>query len=515
MIDSSSRKWRPVFPLVCLMLMPSVVRAFTFNEVVDQARTLSTSEYTAPEPAPQFLRDLSYSRYQSIQFRPESSIWRNSGSPFQIMMVQPGSVYSHAVELNVVDGKGVRAVPFRKSDFSYPDEELGKRVPADLGYAGFKLTYPLENPESSNQFLVFGGASYFRGVGKGQVFGLSGRAVTVNTGLPSGEEFPSFTKFWLVRPANDAEKMVIFGLLDGPSLTGAYRFTVSPGKNTVIDVDARLFYRNDVEQPGLAPLTSMFYYGENSLKPRGQWRPEVHDSDGLVIHDQATGEWLWRPLVNPEKLRLSYHTVERLAGFGLMQRDQQFNSYEDNEARYENRPSGWVEPKGDWGSGQVALVEIPSKSEANDNIVAFWTPDEPALAGDADKLSYRLHFGQPGISQQPAGHATATFIGGSEGADATENAFRFVIDFEDGPLDPLGADAAVISNVSGGEGVEVLEHFVQYVEAKDVWRLSVLARPDRSKGLSLRGFLSLDGEPLTETWTYELGVGSALRQQPE
>lgn len=513
MIDS--RKLRPVFPLLCLMLMPSGVWAFTFNDVVNQARTLSTSQYSAPEQVPQFLQDLSYSRYQSIQFRPESRIWRASDSPFQVMMMQPGSVYSHAVQLNIVDSEGVREIPFSKSDFSYPDEEFGKRIPADLGYSGFKLTYPLNNPDAADQFLVFAGASYFRGVGRGQVFGLSGRAVTVDTGLPSGEEFPAFTKFWLVRPGNDAEKMVVLGLLDGPSLTGAYRFTVSPGDNTVMDVDARLFYRNDVEQPGFAPLTSMFYYGENSRKPRGQWRPEVHDSDGLLIHDKATGEWLWRPLVNPEKLSLSYHNVERLAGFGLMQRDQHFKSYEDSEAFYESRPSAWVEPKGDWGSGQVALIEIPSKSEANDNIVAFWTPDEPARAGDAVKLSYSLHFGQPGVSQQPGGHTTATFIGGSEGAVASENAYRFVIDFQDGALDSLASDAAVISNVSGGEGVEVLEHFVQYVKAKDAWRLSVLAQSNPSESLTLRGFLSLDGEPLTETWTYELGADSALRQQPE
>lgn len=511
----NSRKWWPVFPFFCLTLLPTGIQALAFDEVVGQARALATSEYTAPEPAPQFLRDLSYSTYQSIRFQPESSVWRKSGSPFQIMMMQPGSVYSHAVELNVVDSEGVREIPFRKGDFSYPDEELEKRIPADLGYSGFKLTHSLESPESFDQFLVFGGASYFRSVGKGQVFGLSGRGVAVDTGLPSGEEFPSFTKFWLVRPAKDADKMVIFGLLDGPSLTGAYRFTVAPGENTVIDVDARVFYRNNVEQIGLAPLTSMFYYGENSVKPQGQWRPEVHDSDGLVIHDRATGEWLWRPLDNPEKLRLSYHSVERLAGFGLMQRDQHFKSYEDNEARYESRPSAWVEPKGDWGSGQVALVEIPSKSEANDNIVAFWTPDEPALAGDAAKFSYRLHFGQPEINQQPGGRATATFIGGSGEAVANENAYRFVIDFEGGPLDSLGVDAAVTSNVSGGEGVEVLEHFVHYVEAKDVWRLSVLAQSDPSKSLTLRGFLGVDGEPLTETWTYELGVDSALRQQPE
>ncbi|HTN34115.1 MAG TPA: glucan biosynthesis protein G [Marinobacter sp.] len=507
-------KYRFFLLTVWLLTIPGVSQAFEFEDVIRKAQKLAEAGYVAPEPVPQFLRDLTYSQHEAIRFRTDSSLWHESGSRFQVSMIPPGNFYSHAVGLNVVDQEGVHNVPFQKDEFVYPNEDLQTRVPADLGFAGFELTYPLENPDARDQFLVFGGASYFRGTGAGQQFGLSARGVAINTGLPSGEEFPSFTEFWLVRPSPKASSMVVYALLDGPSLTGAYQFIITPGEKTRIEAKATLFFRNNVQQPGLAPLTSMFYYGENSLKPLGEWRPEVHDSDGLLIHDGATGEWLWRPLENPKKLRLSYHQVQNLQGFGLMQRDQSFQSYEDNKLRYERRPSTWVEADQSWGSGNVVLVEIPTGSEDNDNIVAFWTPDKTVKKGDSIKLNYTLVFGQPDIASEPTGHVAQTFVGRNDRSSSNKDAYRFVVDFEGDKLSALKPNAAVVSSVSSGETGEVLEHFVQYVEATKAWRLSFLARPEANKALSLRGFLSLDGKPLTETWTYELGADNELRKQP-
>jgi glucans biosynthesis protein len=499
--------------IVCLLVLPGISQAFEFKDVVDKAQKLAQTSYVAPEPVPQFLQDLSYTQHQAIRFQPEASLWHESGSRFQVSMIPPGSFYSHAVDLNVVDREGAHQVPFKKEDFVFPSEDLQTRVPADLGYAGFKLTYPTGNAKNRSQFLVFGGASYFRGVGEGQQFGLSGRGVAINTGLPSGEEFPSFTGFWLVRPSPGANSIAVYALLDGPSLTGAYKFIITPGAATQIKTEARLFFRNDVQQPGFAPLTSMFFYGENSLRPFGEWRPEVHDSDGLLVHDGGTGEWLWRPLENPKKLKLSFHQVQKLQGFGLIQRDQSFRSYEDNKLKYEKRPSAWVETSQNWGSGHVVLVEIPTGSEDNDNIVAFWTPDKAVKKGDSLELNYTLTFGQPDISHEPGGHVAQTFVGREDGGDKGD-AYRFIVDFQGEKLSSLKQNAAVVGSVSGGDGVEILEYFVQYVEAKKAWRLSVLARPEAGKTLPLRGFLSLDGKPLTETWTYELGAANELRKQP-
>ena len=509
---------RPLAGLLCICLMASDVVAadtFGFDDVADKARELAGQGWSAPPAIPDFLRDIDYSRYQEIRFREERNLWRDSGSGFQVMLTPAGHHFSHAVKLHQIDDGQVQPIPFARDNFSYPSEEFAKRIPADLGYAGFRLTYPLRGPDINNQFLAFAGASYFRGVGRNDGFGLSARGVAIDTGLPSGEEFPAFIEFWLEKPTPEAEHMVVYGLLDGPSLTGAYRFTIDPGDHLSIDVQARLFFRSETELPGYAPLTSMFYYGENTLRPRGEWRPQAHDSDGLLVVSGDSGEWLWRPLINPTSLRMSYLQANDPKGFGLIQRDRDFRDFQDLEARYERRPSAWVKPREDWGKGSVVLVEIPTRSEVNDNIVAFWSPSDSPGAGETVDLTYTLTFGPPGISGHPTGMAMNTFVGDGNrvGGGNQQGAYRILVDFAGGPLDDIEAGADVVSHVSASESTEVLEHFVEYSEPTEQWRVSMLVRPPQEQTMALRAYLSRNGEPLTETWTYELPPGVDIRAQ--
>lgn len=513
---------RPLAGLMCLYIVAvSAVasepdsEAFGLGEVAKKARELSREDWQKPPGIPDFLRDMDYSRYQEIRFRDDRNLWRDTDSHFQVMMTPAGKYFTHAVTLNEIRDGQVEPIPFARDLFTYPSEEFAKRIPADLGFAGFRLTYPLEGEDINNQFLAFAGASYFRGVGRDDGFGLSARGVAIDTGQPNGEEFPSFTEFWLEQPAADDDQVVVYALLDGPSLTGAYRFTVRPGDHLEMDVEARLFFRKKVELPGYAPLTSMFYYGENTLRPHGEWRPQTHDSDGLLVVDGNAGEWLWRPLINPDSLRISYLRADNPRGFGLIQRDRDFSDFQDLEARYERRPSAWVKPRGDWGEGSVVLVEIPTRSEVNDNIVAFWSPADSPEPGKPVELAYTLRFGPPGISGQPTGVAMNTFIGDGNriGGGDQEGAYRVLVDFAGGPLDETDPGADVVSHVSGGEEVEVLEHFVEYVKPNGQWRLSMLVRPKPEQPMALRAYLSLDEKPLTETWTYELPSGLDIRSQ--
>lgn len=508
---SGTRRLIPAMLLLYTSIAPA--HAFDFNELVGKAKALAQEDFQERPTIPDFLQQLSYDDYQAIRFNPEKTFWQDDGSPFEVMMISPGRYYRHTVKLNEVVGGEVRPLPFDKFKFTYPNEELAKRYPPDLGYSGFKLTYPFHDPEVDNQFLVFAGASYLRGVGRHNTYGLSARGIAVDTGLPSGEEVPAFTEFWLERPAQGSDVVVVYGLLEGPSVTGAYRFEVTPGDVTKLDVTAELFFRDKVELLGLAPLTSMFYYGENSIRPTGEWRPQVHDSDGLTVHDRETGEWLWRPLINPTNLRLSYLQVRSLGGFGLIQRDREFRHFEDTEGRYHLRPSAWVSARGDWGAGHVVLVEIPTHDETNDNIVAFWKPQDPIKAGDHKTFEYTLGFGGDNTSGQPVAKAMSTFVGDGNriGGGNVEGAIRIIVDFAGDGLDQVAADASVISHVSGREGAEVIEHFVEYVEDEKEWRLSILVKPQKGKTMGLRGYLSVDGKPLTETWTYELPPDADLR----
>jgi glucans biosynthesis protein len=498
--------------VISVFNLPVEARGFDFQNVIEKAQNLARKPYQAPEPISRIMQELNYEQYQGIRFKPEQSLWRSSRSNFQVMLISPGLFYQHPVKLNVIDAQGVHDLPYRKDYFTFPDEEIERRVPPDLGYAGFKLTYPLQDADTQNQFLVFAGASYFRGVARDNSFGISARGIAVDTGLASGEQFPSFIEYWLVRPGKDANATTFYGLLDGKSITGAYRFTVYPGKPTRLKVEARLFTRDDIQLLGIAPLTSMFYYGENTPRPRGQWRSQVHDSDGLLIHNGVSGEWLWRPLINPLNLEMNYFQTEDVRGFGLLQRDDKFSHYQDLGAHYETRPSAWVETEGDWGKGHVVLVELPTDSETNDNIVAFWSPQDPVSKDRSLAYNYTVSFGDRTVSNEPTGQVVNTFVGDGYmvGGGNVPGAYRFIVDFAGGPLVKLPANAPVLSSVVAGENGEVIEHFVEYAPSENVWRLSIMAKPANEKPLSLRAFLSKDGEAVSETWTYRLPVNNNI-----
>ena len=500
--------------LISIMPLTVLAEAFSFQAVIDKAEQLAGSSWQAPPQVPTFLQDLSYHDYQGIRFKPERSLWADEDTPFGVMLTPPGLFYHHAVALNIIEGEQAEPLVFDKTQFDYPNSELEKLIPADVGYAGFRLTFPFADPEVANQFLVFAGASYYRAVGRDNNFGISGRGIAVDTGLPKGEEFPSFIEFWLEKPEADATSLRFYGLLDGKSLTGAYQFEVTPGDATSLQVRSVLFPRQNIDLIGVAPLTSMFYYGENTLRPDGEWRPEVHDSDGLLIHDGASGEWLWRPLNNPAALSMDYFSASQIKGFGLLQRDAEFRSYMDAEAGYGTRPSTWVEPQGDWGKGHLVLTQLPTADETNDNIVAFWTPETALERGNAYHYDYQVRFGNADLASSPMARAVDSFLGDGTrigGGDA-EGAVRVIVDFEGGPLAERSADAAVASQVTVLEDGELLEHFVEYVAPLERWRLSVLVRPAANRPLSLRAYLHEQEQTLTETWTYQLLPGSDVLQ---
>lgn len=491
-----------------LLFAPLVQAAesFQFSSVVEIARTRAAKPYEAPEPVPRFMQELTYTQFQDIRFDPEKALWKDSKSPFQVMMMVPGLFFTHPVRLNVVDGKKVQPLAFQKDQFTFTDPELEKLVPPDLGYAGFKLTFPFFERDVQNQFLVFAGASYFRGVGKHNAWGISSRGIAINTGLPGGEEFPSFVEFWLVKPSAKAKQMIVYGLLDGPSLSGAYEFVIEPGEQTTAKVRTVLFPREKtIELMGVAPLTSMFLYGENTPRPQGEWRAQVHDSDGLLIRN-GNGEWLWRPLINPVHLEMDYFSTQDVQGFGLLQRDTRFSEYHDLGARYDQRPSTWVTPEGKWGPGQVVLVQLPTREETNDNIVAFWSPQSPATPGQPYQIGYTLRFGGPDVVAMDTGRVVNTFVGDGSivGGGSRPGAYRMVVDFSGGGLDKLKPDAAVQGVVTGLDGTDVLEYYVEPNPLEQGWRLSMLVQPKEGRALNVRAFLQEGERALTETWTYRL-----------
>jgi len=469
-----------------------------FDKLIDRARHSATQAYTKEAPIPDTAK-LGYDAYRGIRFRPESILWRDSGQ-FHVEFFPTGFLYQTPVKMYVIRRNATSDVPGEAMALSpSPDMfDFGTGTPpANVGFAGFKITNPL-NGQKFDEIVSFLGASYFRPIGKGQAYGASARGLAIDTAQPRSEEFPEFREFWLVEPAAGDTSVTIYALLESPGASGAYAFTVIPGKRTTVDVDARLFMRHGVSMLGIAPLTSMFLSGKSGPW-RDDFRPEVHDSDGLALLT-GEGERIWRPLRNPGSLQVSSFVDNNPRGFGLLQRERRFDRYQDGVANYETRPSLWVEPKGDWGEGEVRLVEIPTPSEYHDNIVAFWVSRWPVEKGAALEYRYRLSALSDEAALAPEARVVATR---QAPVDGNGKARRLVVEFEGDTLAQLPEQRLIESNVdvSGGK---LLRAEVDRASGSTNRRLFIDVEPESRRVAEIRAFLTLDGKRLSETFSIQL-----------
>ncbi|MDH3673524.1 MAG: glucan biosynthesis protein [Gammaproteobacteria bacterium] len=475
---------------------------FSFEWLKQQARLLAHSPFDdSLGIVPKRWRELSHGQYKGITYGSDRSVWKGEGL-FELQFFHPGFHYDRTVAINIVQDGEVSAIPFSSDLFDFGDVSLEKSSNGDdLGFAGLRVLYPLDNRKIPTEFLVFLGASYFRLVGREQQYGLSARGLAVDTAENAGEEFPMFREFWIERPAPDATAITIYALLDGNSVTGAFRFVVRPRTASQIGVDAEIYTRRAVDKVGIAPLTSMYFFGENDPGRFDNYRPEVHDSDGLMINARS-GEWIWRPLANPRHLRISSFFVDSPKGFGLIQRDLEFASYQDLEADYHRRPSMWIQPRGEWGKGHVELLEIPTDRDSNDNIGCYWVPDRELHKGDSLKLSYVLTAYLDNPQWPPGGRTLATRIGSAreEEPNGGGQGRLIVIDFDGGDLPFLDTDQPVEAMVTTSTG-RVANAQVQKNTVTGGWRAMFEFFPD-GRGADLRCFLRIRGHALTETWTY-------------
>ena len=467
---------------------------FDRSIVRQMARDAAAKPFKAPDTKlPDNLQKLDYDRYRAIRFLPDRALWRGEKLPFEAQFFHRGFFYESRVDIyEVANGQATRIV-YRPELFSF-----GSTPPpspdTDLGFAGFRLHAPINRPDYYDEVCVFLGASYFRAVAKGEIYGLSARGLAINTGEAKGEEFPLFKTFWIEKPAANANSIVVHALLDSESAAAAYRFTIRPGDTTVFDVELALYPRVDLDHVGLVPMTSMFFFGPNNRVGVDDFRPSVHDSDGCAIFN-GRGEELWRPLNNPKDLQISTFSDLNPRGFGLMQREKDFRAYQDLESSFEKRPSLWAEPIGDWGEGSVQLIEIPTKEEVHDNIAGFWRPKNILQAKGEHTYTYRLHWG-PDV---PKATSLARFSRTGVGAKG-EDAKIFVLDVIGEKL--KSADPQTIrGNVTAGKA-EIRNVVTQPNPATGGWRLSFELSVKEKIPIELRATLMQGNDPLSEVWVY-------------
>jgi glucans biosynthesis protein len=479
------------------LLSAGQIWAFNLEDVSVKAKELAGQKYEAPRSnLPNEFREMKFADYQKIRFRTEKAEWADQKTPFKLSFYHQGMHFDTPVKINEITANTVEEIKYDPTRFDFGDVKFDPKATEQLGYAGFRVLYPINKADKQDEIMTMLGASYFRVVGKGHTYGLSARGMAIDTALPSGEEFPRFTEFWIQRPKPGDKHLVIFALLDSPRATGAYRLTLRPGSDTIVDVKARMFLRDKVTKLGVAPLTSMFLFGANQPSKVLNYRRELHDSSGLSIH-AGNGEWIWRPLNNPKHLAVSNYSIENPRGFGLLQRGRDFSHYEDLDDRYDKRPSAWIEPKGDWGKGSVDLVEIPTADETNDNIVAFWSPEKLPEPGQPLDVAYRMHWTIDEAALHAPDSAWVQQTLRSTGDVKQSNLIRqpdgsvaYLVDFEGPSLAALPETADVRSQVSVGDNAELVENSVRYNPETKGWRLTLRMKiKDPGKPTEMRAAL--------------------------
>jgi glucans biosynthesis protein len=481
---------------------------FSFDLLKAYAKSLAGRAYVPPpSPSPDVLTRIDYDAHGKIRFKTEDALWAEGPGPFPVTFFHLGRYFQKPVHMHVVEGGRAREILYDDAYFDMPADSPAHELPRNAGFAGFRIQEQRGGKLDwrKNDWVAFLGASYFRAIGELYQYGLSARAIAINTVVyEQPEEFPDFTQIYFETPRAGSDSVTLYALLDGPSVAGAFRFVMRRETAVVMDITSQLHLRHDIARLGITPLTSMFWFSETMKPTAADWRPEVHDSDGLAIWTGA-GERIWRPLNNPPHIAVSAFTDEHPRGFGLLQRDRNFDHYQDG-VFYERRPSLWVEPQGDWGRGSVQLVEIPTDDEIHDNIGVMWVPAEPARAGASYDLAYRLTWAVDEPYPTPLARCVATRLGngGQPGTQRPKGVRKFTVEFLGGPLAelPSGTLPEPVLTSSRGQFSQIRTEAVPDGVAGH-WRAQFDVSVTGAEPVDLRCYLRSRDQVLSETWLYQ------------
>ena len=475
----------------------------SFEELRQNAIQIAALPFDASPALPDAWSNLSYDEYRKVVFDPNKAIWRSEGAPFFLEAFHRGFVHRDQVTLHEIRNGKSETIPFRASMFDYRGELDGSTLVPDFGFAGFRVVGKFPGQADWQEMLTFLGASYFRARTATGVYGASARGLAIDVGLNKPEEFPVFRSFWAEKPLDGASTVRVLALMDSPSVVGAYQFQFEPGKDrTVLSVDASLVFRHAVERVGIAPLTSMWMWGDGLDGPTEDSRPEVHDSDALLIcnrSDDLQDRWTCRSLMRQNYPSIVQIPQTKLMGFGLAQRDVQLDHYKDNEAKYHLRPSIWVEPTTDWGRGSIQLLELPAEHEGIDNVAVWWSPSNPIPPMTPLPLSYRITF----ASGDPTIHSLLKLVAHRvERAAGNAQAFEIGLDFASGAHTQEIVEPSIVEVVCSGVRCDIEQ--TKATQNKDgSWTIALTARPTNSTDpFELSVQLVQSGRPLSETWSY-------------
>jgi glucans biosynthesis protein len=464
--------------------------------VLDIARVIARRPFQAPaNDLPEPFNNLNYEQYIAIRAQASAVLWSGEARGFAIEPLHRGFIFGQGLSLHIVEDGLVRRIGYDRGKFDFGRLNPAATLP-DIGFSGFRI-FAAGGNEPAREVAVFQGATFFRAIANGQSFGAMARGLTLRPAEARGEEFPVFRAFWIERPIAGSGTLVMHGLMDSESCCGAFRFTLRPGDVTIVDVEATIIPRAPLEHVGLGGMASTFLFAPHSRRIGDDVRPAVHESLGLQMLN-GRGEWIWRPLNNPETLQISVFADQSPKGFGLLQRERDHTVFQDDDQQFQRRPSLWIEPLGDWGQGAVQLLEIPSDSEVNDNILAYWRPRQPLAPGTEWAFALRQYW----CWEPPERPALAIVRGSRIGrAPGGPRRRRFMVDFVGDGLADAGRIVELKPILSATPGALTNIRVWPYPERKTV-RIGFDLDPGNEASVELRLLLEAAGKPASETWLY-------------
>jgi glucans biosynthesis protein len=465
---------------------------FAPDAVLKAAAQLAAQPFKPPSaPLPSVFSGLTFEQYASIRRVPGTAIWADDKLGFSLEPLNRGFVYTTPIEINIVENGLSQRVIYDPADFDF-----GKLQPPaavrDLGFSGLRILR--SSDEGFQDAAIFQGASFYRSRARGQNFGVTARGLAIRTGDEPGEEFPLFREFWVERPTPASNTLTMYALLDSESMTGSFRFTIRPLETTIIDTEMTLIARAATDKLGIGAMAGDYLFSGLDHRRTDDWRAAVYEITGLQALS-GQGEWLWRPVCNRETLQISAFSDVNPRGFGLLQRSRSFDAFYDDEGRWELRPTLWIEPIGDWGEGDVRLLEIPAASETNANIIAQWRPKGGIAAGKSQSFAYRQFWCWTPPSKPPLAVCMSSRAGKFNGRP------RFTVEMTgDVFADPLKA-AAAAADIQANPGKIASIRLYPYKDRRSVRAVFDLD-PGSETFSELRLTLKIDNQAISETWLY-------------
>lgn len=487
----------PAAPQPAPVAGPGVLLAppvdFGSGTVADMARELAKHSFKPiatdlPDP----FKALTFEQYNAIALKDDARVWGDQNVGFVIEPLHRGFQYTNPIQLNLVaDGKAYRLV-YDVKLFDFGKLNPGTKV-GDIGFSGFRVLRPHSDGNLAD-IAAFQGANFFRALAEGQVAGLMARALAIKVADPKGEETPIFRQIWIEKPSLVAATLIVHALIDSESVAGAFRFTIRPGEATIMDTECTLFPRVNIDNFGLATMSATHLLGFMDHKKFDDYRPNVSEVCGLQM---LTGndEWVWRPVTNPGSLQISSFQDNKPKGFGCLLRDRDFEDYADEDNQWEKRPSLWIEPIGDWAEGFVQLMEIPSQSDANDNILCFWRPKDSLKGGTEVSFAYRQFW----CWDPPARPDLAQTRHSRSGTNGKRQ--RFFVEFAGDVLGKADVANAISPTLTAGAGSITMMRTFADPDQKS-YRLLFELDPGSADSSELRLVLQANGKPVSETWLY-------------